>query len=684
MKRLVVPLFLFVNLAFADEGMWLLNDFPVKKVQSKYQFAATPEWLDHVRLSSARLAGGCSGSFVSKNGLVMTNHHCAHSCIEQLSKAKQDYVAQGFYAKTEKDEMRCPEIEVNRLETITDVTAKITASTKNLAGQAYNDAQKATMAKIEKDCSGGNDNIRCDVVTLYHGGQYHLYEYHRYQDVRLVFAPEIAIAFFGGDPDNFNFPRYDLDVSFLRVYENNKPLENKEFFRWSVTPAQEGDLTFVTGHPGNTSRLLTVSELEHLRDFSLIRRLVSLSEYRGFLTEYGNRGPEQRRTSEADLFGVENGLKAMKGRHQALLDKKFFAQKVNEENTLRKKINTNPKWKKDFASAWDEMAKAQSALKDIKVSLEKIEQTSYGSDLFWFAKNIVRSGVELQKPNEKRFREFNDSKLPQLKQELFSEAPIYEEFEIAKLTHGLTKMREDLKVDHPFVKKVLGLKSPADLAKELVKGTRLKDPKYRKELFEGGQKAIDASKDPMIQLALAIDPEARAIRKKFEDEIEPVIKKEGERVAKAQFAVNGANTYPDATFTLRVSYGVIRGYKENGKQIDPITRMSGTFDRHTGSDPFALPQSWLNAKAKLDLNTPMNFSSDNDIIGGNSGSPVINKNAEVVGLIFDGNIQSLGGDYGFDDSVNRAVSVHSAALLESLKKIYKADRVVSDLTGDVK
>jgi hypothetical protein len=665
----------------ADEGMWTLNGFPVDKVKKAYAFDASQGWLDHVRLSSARLAGGCSGSFVSKNGLVMTNHHCAHSCIEQLSKAGHDFVETGFYAKTQADEVRCPEIEVNRLVDISDVTTRINTATHGLSGKLFNDAQKGEMSKIEKECTGGVDNVRCDVVTLYHGGQYNLYKYHRFQDVRLVFAPEFAIAFFGGDPDNFNFPRYDFDISFLRVYENGKPLDNPQYFKWSEKGGKDGDLTFVTGHPGRTSRLLTVSQLEFQRDTILPLSLISGSELRGYLTEFQNRGAEAKRISGSILFGVENSLKAQKGKEEALLEPHFFEKRRAEEKTFRAKINANPKWKKEYGSAWAEIENAEADLKKIYIPLTYIENNrNMSSHLFGIAKTLVRLAQELPKPNEKRLREFADSNMPAVKQGLFSEAPIYPELENALLTFSLTKTREALTADSAFVKKVLGKKSPSQLSKELVEGSKLADVSYRKKLFEGGQKAIDESTDPMIRFAALIDPDARSYRKKYEDEIEPVLKRNSEKIAKAQFAVQGTNTYPDATFTLRISYGQIKGYDQASGHVTPITTLGGAFERNTGNEPFALPASWLKAKPKLALDTPFNFCSTNDIIGGNSGSPVINSRAEVVGLIFDGNIQSLGGDYAFDPSVNRAVAVHSAGILEVLNTVYGAGRIVSDIT----
>jgi hypothetical protein len=675
----LLTLTLFLQRASAEEGMWTLNNFPKKSVEKKYHFNASDEWLKHVQLSSARLAGGCSGSFVSANGLVMTNHHCAAKCIEQISNSKKDYVEAGFYAKTAADEVKCPEIEVNKLVGITDVTSKIQNATQNLNEKDYNEKLKAQIAEIEKACSAGSEKIRCDVVTLYHGGAYNLYKYERYQDVRLVFAPEFATAFFGGDPDNFMFPRYDLDVSFLRVYEQQRPLRTEDFFKWSKSGAQTSELTFVTGHPGSTARLLTVSDLEFARDEKIPKNLILMSELRGLLTEFQRRGPEQKRISKGRLFSIENYLKAMKGRFLTLNDKKFFATKIAQEKNLIQKINTRAKLKKEYGTAFQQNAEANLKLKNIATELEFLETNSYGSKLFSIARSLVRAADELPKPNDKRFHEFTDSSLPQLKQGLFSAAPIYDELEISMMTFWLTKMRENLTADHPFVKKILGQKSPEELANEIVKSSKLKDIQMRHTLFDGGKAKVDASTDSMIAFAKLIDPDARSIRKIYEDDIESVLKKNAEKIAKAQFAVYGSQTYPDATFTLRISYGQVKGYEEKGHLVLPQTTFAGAFSRNTGKEPFALPESWLKAKDKINLNAHLDFCSTNDIIGGNSGSPVINQKAEVVGIIFDGNIQSLGGDYGYDESVNRAVAVDSAGILESLDKIYGASRLTSEL-----
>jgi hypothetical protein len=681
MKRIILVIALFAGaaLGYADEGMWTYNHFPSDQVKQKYGFSPDDKWLEHARLSSARISQGCSASFVSDSGLVMTNHHCARSCIQQLSTPQHDMIAQGFYAKNQGDEVKCPEMEINQLVEITDVTPRINTATAGLSGKAYNDAEKAESSRIEKACAG-SDGVRCDVVSLYHGGAYNLYKYKRYQDVRLVFAPEESIAFFGGDPDNFMFPRYDLDVSFVRVYDGGKPAHMDSFLRWSPGGVKDGDLTFVSGHPGGTSRQLTVAQLEAEREWNLPRSLIRLAEMRGMITEYQKRGAEEKRHSNAMLFGIENSFKAFTGRLEALQDKDFFASKVADEKALRAKIEADPALKAKYGSAWDALAKAEADEHQIQYPLEFEEGgAGFSSTYFMIAKNLVRAADERPKPLEKRFREFRDSNIPAITQRLMSPAPIYDELETTRLTWSLTKLREKLGADHPFVKKVLGKQSPEELAKSLIAHTKLKDVTYRKQLWDGGKQAVDASDDAFIKLAKLVDPDGRAIRKQYEDNIESVVKKNSEAVAKARFAVEGMNNYPDATFTLRLSYGTVKGYPENGRTISPLTNFAGAFDRATGRDPFALPQTWIAARGKLNMKTPFDFCTTNDIIGGNSGSPVINQKGEVVGLIFDGNIQSLGGDYGFDAKVNRAVAVHSEALIQALDKIYGAERIVNEL-----
>jgi Peptidase S46 len=694
MKMNLVPLGLVALVcapaAFADEGMWTFNNFPADKVKAKYQVDITKEWLDHVRLSSVRIAGSCSASVVSPDGLVMTNHHCARGCIQNVSSLqKKDFNRDGFFAKNQADEPRCPGMELNQLTEITDVTAKIQEATKAAPDNKFSEIQRAAIVAVEKEC-GTSDDVRCEVVTLYRGGRYDLYKYRRFSDIRLVFAPEDAIAFFGGDPDNFMFPRYDLDVSFLRIYDGkaNKPLKMEHFLAWAKDTVKEGDLTFVSGNPGGTNRGLTVAQLEDDRDMRLPISLMRLSELRGVLTEYQNRGVEQKRHSNDILFGIENGLKANKGRHAALADSAFYGQLLKNEADFRAKVKAKPELEKAYGAVWDNVGDLVKKAQSIRKEFGALERGPRG-DLFGFARTLLRYAEESAKPNGDRLREFSDARLPQLKNNLLSNEPVENELEVLLLSWSLTKIREDLGPDHPVVKKMFGSKSPQEIAATLVKTTKLGALKadkngnaisgLRKELFEGGKAAIEASKDPMIEFARLFDADARAIRKKYETDVDGPIKKQGELLAKARFAVYGTSIYPDATFSLRLSYGQIKGYEENGAKVNPITNMAGAFVRHTGATPFALPKTWLAAKEKIDGQTPFNVASTNDIIGGNSGSPLINKNGQVVGLIFDGNIQSLGGDYGFDEPVNRSVSVTSASLLEALDKIYGAKRVADEL-----
>ena len=676
-RRLAAVLALAPLLARADEGMWTFDAFPSEKLERAYGLAPTPAWLDHLRLSSARLAFGCSGSFVSEQGLVMTNHHCAHGCVEQLSTSGKDLVKDGFLAASTKEEQKCPDLEVDQLTAVSNVTARVRGATKGLDGEAYQRALRGEMARIEKECQT-SDALRCDVVSLYHGGLYHLYTYRRFQDVRLVFVPELAIAFFGGDPDNFMFPRYDLDVAFLRVYEAGKPARMKDWFRWSAGGAQEGELTFVTGHPGGTERALTVAQLKYQRDVYLPDRLMRLAELRGLVTGFQLLGEEQRRISTEYLFDVENSYKALRGRVEALQDERFFQSKVAAEEALKADLAKDPERAARVLPAFGAIEKAELRLREARKELTALEHGLDG-ELFSIARTLLRAAEERTQPNEVRLREYRESNLPVLSQKVLSDAPIHPGFEQLLLDHALSKMRETLGPDHPTVKKVLGKASPAEVAARAVGGTKLRDVALRRALWEGGNQAVDASGDAMIALARALDPDARAIRKTWEDQIDSVVKKNQELIAEARFATQGRTTYPDATFTLRLTYGQVKGWKEGTREIPPFTTIAGAFERHTGRDPFALPPSWIAAKDRLDLGTRMNFVTTNDIIGGNSGSPVVNRDAEIVGLVFDGNIHSLGGEYGFDESVNRAVAVHSDALVEALDKVYGARRIVEEL-----
>ena len=668
-------------LLHAEEGMWTFNQFPAEQVKHKYGFAPSAKWLEHVRLSSVRLAEGCSASFVSPNGLVLTNYHCAASCIQQISSAGKDYSATGFSAASPAEEVRCPRQEANVLLEISNVTARLNEKTKGLSDKSAFDARKAETARIEKECAT-SDSVRCEVVSLYGGGVYDLYKYRRYQDVRLVFAPEFATAFFGGDPDNFMFPRYNLDASFLRIYENGQPVKTADYLPVSASGPKEGDLTFVSGHPGGTDRQHTIAMLETERDLTLPATLFYLSEYRGMLTEFQTRGEEQQRVSRDALLFAENSLKAYKGELRSLLEKSFFAQKVAEEKEFQRRVNADAKLKQQYGAVWNEIAALDVKQRRLYLPYQYLERTfGFQSDLYRHARRLVRAAEELPKPNAERFPEYTDARKPEVEHATLNNAPIYPEFEIEKLTFSLTKLREELGPDDPAVRDIFGKRSPREIASDAIRNTKLGDVAERKALMQGGKAAVERSTDPMIALARQVDPIARKVRKEWEEEVDSAQTRALEKLGAARFAAFGTSIYPDATFTLRLTYGTVKGWTENGKPVPPFTTLGGTYDRATGSDPFKLAPSWLEAKARLNLQTPFNFVTTNDIIGGNSGSPVINKDGQLVGLIFDGNIQSLGGNYGFDENLNRAVAVDSRALLEALDKIYHARRVLDELTA---
>jgi Peptidase S46 len=682
-RMFLAPLFFAAACSHAAEGMWTLDNLPLARMRAEYGFTPDKAWVDKVMRASVRLADGCSGSFVSRDGLVMTNHHCIVGCVEDASSASRDLARDGFLARQREQELRCPEIELNRLEQISDVTEQVKAATQGLAGQAFKLAQNAISAKLTAACVGAEPaTLRCDLVSLYQGGQYQLYRYHRYSDARLVWAPERAIADFGGDPDNFNFPRYALDAALLRAYENGQPVSSADHLSFSRNSAAAGELTLVTGHPGSTRRLLTVAQLETERDSRLLRGLLSLAELRGVLTQYSSQGTEPARVAQGLLDTIENAYKVTKGEFEALQDSELMRRKRADEAALKAFVAADPARNASTGAAWAAIESAQQRYRQLEREFGAIEgNRGFMSQHFAFARTLVRGAEERAKPNAERLPGFVDSRLPEVEQALFSPAPIHQEFEALKFGWALTKMRERLGPDHAFVQQLLGRESPAQLAERLIKTTTLGDMAVRRALWAGGRQAVAQSKDPFIQLAVAIDPAGRALRQRMEAEVNSVELKNTELIAQARFAQLGTGLYPDATFTLRLSYGEVKGWLEQGRAIAPFTNVGGAFRRHTGAAPFALPPAWLAAKDKLDPAQPMNFVTDNDIVGGNSGSPVINREAQIVGLAFDGNIESIGGSYGFDERSNRMVAVHSGFMLDALRKVYGADALVDELTS---
>jgi hypothetical protein len=688
MKRLSAVLlafaFVFSTFANADEGMWLYNAAPKDKIQAKYGFELTAEWLDHVRLSSVRFNNGGSGSFVSADGLTFTNHHVGAGCVQQLSTEGHDYIKTGFYAKTQAEEAKCPNLELNQLVGIEDVTDKVNAGVKpGMSAAEAGQAQRAAMSQVEKDCATAT-GLRCDVVTFYSGQVYNLYKYKKYTDVRLVFAPEFDIAFFGGDPDNFTYPRYDLDITFFRVYENGKPAHLGNYLKWSPTGVKAGDLIFVSGHPGNTGRLLTMAQLEFLRDVQYPAALKLFERRVALLHDFSKQSEENARIAKEDIFGLQNSQKAITGYQSGLLDKSIMDSKAADEAKLRAAFKADPK-NAGVTDPWEEIARAIKTQQAIYPDLTYLERMrGFSSRLSQIARVLVRAAAENPKPNQDRLREFRDSALPSLEQQLFSTEPIYKNLDTVLLTDSLSEMQQSLGKDNPDVQKVLQGKSPADAAKDLIGNTKLDDVAVRKQLYEGGETAIDASTDPLIVAMRAIEPDARAARKEFDDAVDSVVRRDGTVIAKARFSQSGFTQPPDATFTLRLSYGQVKGYQENGKSIPFDTNMGGAYQHaaeHNNQPPYKLPDGWMQSKFKLDLKTPLNFVSTADIIGGNSGSPTVNKKAEVVGIIFDGNIQSLPWNFAYSDVQGRAVSVDSRGIQEALRKIYGASALADELMG---
>ena len=679
---LALILVFFVPFVFADEGMWLYNAFPKDKVEKAYGFKVTQEWLDHVRLSSVRFNNGGSGSFVSADGLTFTNHHVGANCIQKLSTSGTDYMKSGFYAKTRAEEAKCPDLELNVLVGIEDVSTKIkSAAPSTMSAADAGQAQRSAMSAVEKECAAAS-GLRCDVVTLYSGEVYNLYKYKKYTDVRLVFAPEFAMAFFGGDPDNFTYPRYDLDITFFRVYENDKPVHLDNYLRWSTTGVKDNDLIFVSGHPGGTDRLITMDQVYFLRDVDFPARLAAYKLRIADLQGFSAQSPENARVAQEDIFGLQNSQKAITGYLEGARNQTAMSEKNRaEQEQLAQYAAQHP----GANNPWEEIAAAVEVNRSIYKPLMYVERMSgLNSNLSRIARVLVRAADEKPKPNGERLRELRDSNLPSLEQALFSTAPVYKTLDTAVLTSSFTLLQQALGNDDPAVKVALNGKTPAEAAKELIAGTKLDDVAIRKQLYEGGKAAIDASTDPLIVLMRNVDGEARAARKRFEDEVDAVERRDGASIVHALFEKSGYSLPPDAGFTLRLSYGPVKGYEENGKAIPYFTTMGGAFqhaEEHGSKFPYALPESWLNAKSKLNLETPLNFVSTADIIGGNSGSPTVNKAGEVVGIIFDGNIQSLVLHFYYEDKISRAVSVDSRGILEALRKIYNAGGLANELTG---
>jgi Peptidase S46 len=683
MKRSLVTL-VSIGLALmaqAHEGMWLFNQPPRQILQSRYQFDPSDAWLEHLQKSSVRFNSGGSGSFVSADGLLISNHHVGADALQKLSTKEKNFLRDGFHAHNLQEEVKCFDLELNVLQSIEDVTDRVNAAIpKNVDASTSFLARRKVIAEIEKE-SEDKTGLRSDVVTLWQGGAYHLYRYKRYTDVRLVFAPEQQIAFFGGDPDNFEFPRYNLDICLFRAYENGKPANVTNFLKFSSTGPKDGDLVFVSGHPGHTSRLLTMTELEALRDEAMPYSLATLKRLEVLLSNWRARGDENARRAKKLLFGVQNSRKANNGRLAGLLDPDLMNPKSKEESDFKARLKSQPQLA-DALAAYDKISEATKILLPQHRRLALLEGgQAFNCDSFRIARTLLRAGEERPKPNGERLREFSDSGKTSLELALFSQKPIYTDLEILTLSDSLTFLATQFGANDPLVQKVLAGKSPRERAVELISNTKVRDVAFRKQLYEGGSSAVLAAHDPMIELARLVDPDSRALRKVSEEQDE--VKQEAHAaISRARNAIFGTSGYPDATFTLRLSFGTVKGYEEDNKPVPPFTTLGGLYARAQemkNRPPFDLPPLWEKRKSRLNLKTPFNFVSTCDIIGGNSGSPVVNRAGEFVGIIFDGNLQSLPWDYAFNDKQGRAVSVDSAAIIEALNKVYDAKELANEL-----
>jgi hypothetical protein len=675
-------LFIWVALplqfVLADEGMWLFTNPPTEQLRGRYGFDPTPDWLDHVQKSAVRFSSGGSGAFVSAEGLVLTNHHVAIGDLERLSAADRNLLDTGFLARTRDEELPCSALEINLLWNIEDVTERINgAVASGLSPADAESARRAMISTIETESENAT-GLDCQVVTLYRGERFHLYQYKRFTDVRIVWAPEHGIAYFGGDTDNFEYPRYALDAALYRVYENGQPYRPEHFLRWGRHGASAGDLVFVPGHPGRTQRLNTLDHLRFMRDIEFPSSLRWLSRREVELQVFSAQNAEFARIASGEMLGVQNRRKAFTGILAGLQDPAIVEQKAEREASLRDAVNTNPEYNARWGDAWDHIADARENYR----GFYDRHRTGLHSTLFGIALTLVRLSEELEKPSADRLPEYGDARLDSLYLSLYSPDPIYDDLEINRLASSLSHMMETFGGDDPFVQRALGGLSPRAQATALVRGTQLKDVQTRKALAEGGRDAIAASTDPMIRLAADLDPEFRMWQKRYEDDVESVEKDAYAKIAAAHFAVNGEDAYPDATFTLRLAFGTVQGYAEDGRDVPPFTTFDGLYDRanaRSGQPGFELPQRWIDRKGRLNLDTPFNFVCSADITGGNSGSPVINRDAELVGLVFDGNLHSLANGIAYSETQARAVAVDSRAIIEALRKVYKTRTLVDEI-----
>jgi len=685
-RLLLVGAVLAIGTARAEEGMWPLQLLPAAAMRQQFGVDLTPEWLARVQGASVRLAS-CSAAFVSADGLLLTNQHCVRNCLAERSSRRQDLVSEGYLAATRDRELQCSSQVADVLLDTEDVTATIVAATRNLDARAANVTRKKTETRLEQACeeqsriTDPGAQIRCETVALYAGGQYYLYRYRRYVDLRLVFAPELAMAAFGGDPDNFQYPRWDLDVALLRAYgHDGAPAHTPAFLHVDFHGPKAGQAVFVVGNPGSTYRELTVAQLLEMRDVELPHAILRESELRGRLIEFSRIRPVNARIAQMALINLENILKIRRRELDALLETDALNRLRREESDSRARFESLSRASHEAVDPWEQIARAQESKRLLSLPYAYIEGAGgFDSLLFSYARTLVRGAEERSKPNEERLREYTDGALPRVEQTLRANVPVYADLEELTLSFALARMREFLGPDYPLVHRLFAKESPEGLTTRLIASTRLADPAYRMQLWSGGAAAVDAARDPMIELARSIDPAARALRKRYEEEVEAPVQTASEQIARARFAASGTTAYPDANFTLRVNAGTVQGWREGEAVVAPFTQLHGLFARANDYEPFQLPTRWLDARKRVNSDTPLNLSSSNDIVGGNSGSPLLDAQGDIVGVVFDGNIHSIAGAFWYNPVDNRAVSVDTAALLEALRVVYGAHALLNEL-----
>ncbi|WP_313574404.1 S46 family peptidase [Brevundimonas sp.] len=672
--------------AKAEEGMWTYDNFPIARANQTLGTSIDQAWLDRVRQSSVKF-GGCSAGVISAEGLVMTNNHCVATCVANLSTPQLQYAETGFTPKSREEELKCPGGSAEILTDITDVTQRVQKAGEGLDGQAYTQAREAEAGRIETEACGSDPKIRCQVVSLYRGGQFKLYKFRKYSDVRLAWAPEDRAATFGGDLDNFSFPRFAIDAAFIRLYEDGKPATTPTHFTWNPNKPTEGEPVFVTGNPGSTQRLLTQAQLMTIRDVVLPLDQLIASELRGRLIRYSEEGEEQAFIAMDPIVGVENTYKRGRGRMAALIDPAFMDQLAGQETVFHRRVAENEALSAEVGDPWAALAEVQPIARELYAPMALLEggtgmgttSVAGGSPLFQWARVIVRGAQERAKPSDQRLSEYADSRLPGLQSGLFAERPTYPELEQIRLEWWLSKTREWLTVDSPYARTLLGKESPEALSARLIEGTKLADPAVRRALWEGGLPAVQASTDPLIQYVLAIDADARAVRTEWDNKVKAPTDRASEQLAAARFAAFGDAVYPDATGTLRLTYGRVEGTDVPGQRIGAFTTFAGLWDRATGAEPFNVAPRLLAAKDRIDPNAVMNMAVSSDTIGGSSGSPAVNAKGEIIGANFDSTVLTQRNAYGYDRNVNRSVIVTTQAVTTALRDVYGMDHLIQEL-----